>query len=805
MKKRLLILPLLAGFALSSCSFEDLMFWKKKGEEQSEVPGGDPSGGDPSGGDPSETKAWPTTVQNLMKQHLDNLVLPYIEGTWTWIWDTEFEVIYGTSYDTTLAKAKAAFSTWEDLGQDSDGDIWYGKQTANGSVELVPYNDTDDNKKAFVAIEASFKAPKTDWSDAEKALMTETLGVVVPFVTGEWDPLEEEDGIIGSYGDSVDMTAAKNALEKDEYTVDYDSESDSITAYLITSTSKITVELYSFYGLYVLEMSKMDKLTQWPAEEVATYVGHYMDFEVEVVPAVSNATAYFVSESSNGLNVECVGVTASTYVDSLAGEHNWVVSDNYLQSEGLYVCTSPNETIGMYVYPGEGSFKLDITPILPTLSSWPATYLNAFVKNEIGSIFTVPALEGKTAYTYNEIEYYVSQDSQETILVAEITVGSTNIAEADLSAYFNLLKSNGYDGSYSESTEQTYANFTVTRGKIIVQGRFIDNEGQECVELSIYGADVEESPIVVEDKDIKLIVGGEAQIEASLLDGFSETISYESKNTEVATVTSEGLITASAKGSANIEVSVVIDDVKYVQTVSVTVLEQATSVSIEGASEVKVGKTSTYNVAFPEGTHSSEKPVWSITSGGDYATIDSDTGVLTAASDLTSDQEVVVSVTVGELSNTKTVTIKNVVEITDTLTLTKLGVPTGTVYKPFSGIKDNSSAVYAGTCAGDGGTIQIRSKNRDAGIYSSTSGGTIVSVSVTFNATKDKNTSVLNVVASNEPFTSVESLHTAQVIGTISNVNGSGTYEFTSSYAYVGLVSSSNAHYLDSVSFVWSN
>ena len=33
MKKRLLLLPLIAGFALSGCSFEDLMFWKKKGED----------------------------------------------------------------------------------------------------------------------------------------------------------------------------------------------------------------------------------------------------------------------------------------------------------------------------------------------------------------------------------------------------------------------------------------------------------------------------------------------------------------------------------------------------------------------------------------------------------------------------------------------------------------------------------------------------------------------------------------------------------------------------------------------------
>ena len=49
------------------------------------------------GGDvpPTPGNSWSTADQTLMKQHLDNNVLPYVEGTWSaWVWDDEYGVLY---------------------------------------------------------------------------------------------------------------------------------------------------------------------------------------------------------------------------------------------------------------------------------------------------------------------------------------------------------------------------------------------------------------------------------------------------------------------------------------------------------------------------------------------------------------------------------------------------------------------------------------------------------------------------------------------------------------------------------------
>ena len=144
-------------------------------------------------------------------------------------------------------------------------------------------------------------------------------------------------------------------------------------------------------------------------------------------------------------------------------------------------------------------------------------------------------------------------------------------------------------------------------------------------------------------------------------------------------------------------------------------------------------------------------------------------------------------------------------QVTDNLTLAKLGVPAETVYKDFSNIKDTSSAVYAGQCAGKNETIQLRSKNSNSGIYSSTSGGKIASVTATFSDETANTGKVLNVYASNEPITSTSQLFQMTPVGTINGVAGeSVTYEFSQEYAYVGVASSSGALYLSGISFVWA-
>lgn len=131
---------------------------------------------------------------------------------------------------------------------------------------------------------------------------------------------------------------------------------------------------------------------------------------------------------------------------------------------------------------------------------------------------------------------------------------------------------------------------------------------------------------------------------------------------------------------------------------------------------------------------------------------------------------------------------------------------TETSYTNWSDKTDNSAAVYAGNSAGGNSSIQLRSKNNESGIVTTTSGGTLTKVAVTWNS----NTSAgrtLNVYGSNTAYGAAADLYNnskqGKLLGTIAY--GTST-ELTVSgdYAYVGLRSDDGAMYLDQVDITWS-
>ena len=141
----------------------------------------------------------------------------------------------------------------------------------------------------------------------------------------------------------------------------------------------------------------------------------------------------------------------------------------------------------------------------------------------------------------------------------------------------------------------------------------------------------------------------------------------------------------------------------------------------------------------------------------------------------------------------------------DELNLALTGV-TETSYTNWSDKTDNSAAEYAGNSAGGNSSIQLRSKNNESGIVTTTSGGTLTKVAVTWNS----NTSAgrtLNVYGSNTAYGAAADLYNnskqGKLLGTIAY--GTST-ELTVSgdYAYVGLRSDDGAMYLDQVDITWS-
>lgn len=136
-------------------------------------------------------------------------------------------------------------------------------------------------------------------------------------------------------------------------------------------------------------------------------------------------------------------------------------------------------------------------------------------------------------------------------------------------------------------------------------------------------------------------------------------------------------------------------------------------------------------------------------------------------------------------------------------------------YNDWSGKNgSSSSAVYAGNSAGGSkgnACIQLRSKNNNSGIVSTTSGGRLSKINLVWNAQSGEvgNTAarVVQVYGSTTAYSSPADLYTSGKQGTLV---GELTYgkdtELTVSgnYTYVGLRSKENALYLDEIKITWT-
>lgn len=144
-------------------------------------------------------------------------------------------------------------------------------------------------------------------------------------------------------------------------------------------------------------------------------------------------------------------------------------------------------------------------------------------------------------------------------------------------------------------------------------------------------------------------------------------------------------------------------------------------------------------------------------------------------------------------------------EVVDVLDRALTGVE-GTNYASWADVSATSDAVYAGQSAGGNEAIQLRSNNSNSGVISTTSGGKLAKVTVTWNSNTAAGRT-LNVYGSNSAYTAPTDLYgdaSGEKLGTI--VSGTSTeLVIEGDYAYVGLRSASGAMYLDEIQITWTS
>lgn len=136
---------------------------------------------------------------------------------------------------------------------------------------------------------------------------------------------------------------------------------------------------------------------------------------------------------------------------------------------------------------------------------------------------------------------------------------------------------------------------------------------------------------------------------------------------------------------------------------------------------------------------------------------------------------------------------------------------TGVTEKTYKDVTVNgtSGAVYAIQCAGDMGSVQLRSKkDKDgncSGIVTTNSGGKAKKVTVEWNSETTTGRS-LDIYGSNKPYNNPKDLYNASTDGDKlgSIVMGtSTTFDITGDYEYIAMRSKSGAMYLTSITITW--
>ena len=148
-------------------------------------------------------------------------------------------------------------------------------------------------------------------------------------------------------------------------------------------------------------------------------------------------------------------------------------------------------------------------------------------------------------------------------------------------------------------------------------------------------------------------------------------------------------------------------------------------------------------------------------------------------------------------------------EIMDVLDRAFTGVSAGSAYTDWSGKSGASGALYAGNSAGGNSSIQITADEK-SGIVTTTSGGKVTRITVTWNQNTDK-ARVLQVYGSNTPYKSAGDLYDEATQGklvgklTYYPADKSDVMELAieGDFEYIGLRSADRALYLDEIDIFW--
>lgn len=293
----------------------------------------------------------------------------------------------------------------------------------------------------------------------------------------------------------------------------------------------------------------------------------------------------------------------------------------------------------------------------------------------------------------------------------------------------------------------------------------------------------------------------------TLTNTYEGAVNYDSSNKGVATIgETDGQITIVGAGTTTITATLA-SDPEVKSSYELTVSKTAATLEFEQPSyTVNFGEIITLKAVSnnPDAqiTYSATEGDWVIDETSGEFLADTTAGSVTVTATLAESDKY----TGATATCTVNIVDPNQQVYSDVITAADLKGEVG-AYKDFSGVTKTSGAVYAGNSAYKDGSIQLRSDKSNSGIVTTTSGGRISQIIITWD-NSTANSRQIDIYGNTNPYTSAADLY-----GTAGNTNqgeligslakGETTLTIEGNYPYVGIRSKSNALYIKDITFVW--
>lgn len=385
------------------------------------------------------------------------------------------------------------------------------------------------------------------------------------------------------------------------------------------------------------------------------------------------------------------------------------------------------------------------------------------------------------------------------------------VTAAEVTSAFNSQNGEISQNGFKFAVRANNKNISMTLGETIdiigVPGIYFDTK-----QLNVFSQDD-----ITKDENAKTfswtatsaeidINNGDITALPTLTNTYEGAVNYDSSNKGVATIgETDGQITIVGAGTTTITATLASDpEVKSSYELTVTVNKTTATLEFEQSSyTVNFGEIITLKAV----SNNPDAQITYSTTDGDWV-IDEESGEFLAG---TTAGSVTVTATLAESDKytgaTATCTV-NIVDpnqqvYSDVITAEDLAA-TDTHYTDFSGVTKTSGAVYAGNSAKKNGSIQLRSKE-NAGIVSTTSGGRITQIVVTWDSSTPSGKQ-LDIYGSDEPYTSTADLYDYKkpiASAIYEDESTTSTLTIEGNYPYVGIRSNDGALYIKDITFVW--